>query len=350
MSQAPTGPAAKKIKDWVLTTKVNRTDAAIDEIVTAINEATIVGLCGHQTPDPDCIGSTGALWLALRDSGRHARLIMPGGIARKVEYLMDLACVDRVVSADSVAECDTIVACDTAKEKRLNVPGGYDGLSGKRIINVDHHATNVGFGDVAWIDEHRSSTCEMVYEVLVAMKAHITPTIATLLFAGIHSDTQGFSLSNTTQRSFEVAHDLAHFGARIVEVCEQLERSVSCEEFALLKTVYANTQRSADGTVAWATATHEEIIGAGCNADSIDDQVEIPRSIEGVKIAILFTEGEPGVIRMNFRGDAGLSVLALAQQFGGGGHHAAAGARRRGNIEQVVAEVIPATETYLKSL
>ncbi|MGE3181911.1 MAG: bifunctional oligoribonuclease/PAP phosphatase NrnA [Phycisphaerae bacterium] len=333
-----------------MSSSLTTTGSKLDEIAAAVRDANCIALLGHETPDADSLGSTGALWLALRDLGKHARLLVPGGISRKLEYLIGFARLDRLESTEGLASCDLVIVCDTAKEKRINVPGGIDTLSGLKLVNMDHHATNAGFGDIAWIDEHRSSTSEMAYELIRRLGAHITPTIATLLFAGIHSDTQGFSLSNTTQRSFEVAHDLSQAGAHIVEVCEQLERSVSPEEFALLKVVYANTQVSRDGRVSWSTATYDEIAGAGCNADSIDDQVEIPRSIAGVKIAILFTEGEPGVIRMNFRGDTGLSVLGLAQQFGGGGHHAAAGARRRGAIAQVVNEVIPATHAYLESL
>ncbi len=69
-----------------------------------------------------------------------------------------------------------------------------------------------------------------------------------------------------------------------------------------------------------------------------------------MRIAILFTEGVKGKIRMNFRGDSGWSVLELARQFGGGGHDQAAGAILDGTIEDVVRKVIPAARAYIHKL
>lgn len=303
---------------------------------------------GHETPDADCLGSAGGLALGLCALGKDARLFMPGGVARKLEFLFGACGLLRATDAAGLDGCDLAIVCDTAKEKRVNAPGGYPAIERLPIVNIDHHATNTGFGTIRWIDPERSSSSEMVYELLIALRAPIDDALATLLYAGIFSDTQGFSLSNTTPRSLAVAADLAGRNARVSEVCERLDRSVSVGEFALLRVIYANTRVSPDGRLAWSTATYGEIIGAGCNADTIDDQVEVPRSIEGIRIAILFSEGEPGVVRMNFRGEGGLSILPLAEQFGGGGHYAAAGARRRGELAPIVETVVRAASEFLQ--
>jgi phosphoesterase RecJ-like protein len=184
----------------------------------------------------------------------------------------------------------------------------------------------------------------------MALGCQITPTLATLLYAGIHTDTQGFSLSNTGANSLEVGHALARAGAKIPEVCERMHRSLSRGEFELLGIVYRNTRVIADGQIAYSTATHEEIAGTGCTAEDIDDQVEVPRSLEGISLAILFTEGIRGRIRMNFRGEGGISVLPLAQEFGGGGHQASAGAILDGTMEEVTQRVLPAAQTYVAQL
>ncbi len=320
------------------------------EIPAAIRSAARIAIVSHVTPDADAIAAAGALWLALPELGKYPCLVLPDGtVSRQLLYLVRSAGLQRAARAD-LDRCELILALDTAKEPRLNVAGDAANLPRVPMANIDHHATNTQFGRWNWVVPDASSTSELVYRLLRALDSHITPTIATLLYAGIHSDTQGFSLPNTSAASLEIGHQLALAGARIADVCERLHRSHSRGEFALLSLIHRNTCVSDDGRLAWSTASHEEITATGCNAADIDTQVEVPRSIEGIAVAILFTEGEPGRVRMNFRGERNVSVLELAQRFGGGGHHGSAGARLEGTIVAVTQRVIPVALDYVAHL
>jgi len=320
------------------------------DVVAATCSASRIALIGHVTPDADCLGALGALYLALRQMGKSAYVAMPdGSVARRLQFLVERAGW-KPATRDELAGCELAIVLDTAKDRRVNVDGKLDALPGVPVLNIDHHDSNTRFGRWNWVEGDRSSSCEMVYELLRTLGCPITPVIATLLYAGIHNDTQGFSLTNTTPRSLEAAHDLAQAGADLVDVCERLNRSRSRSEFDLLKVVYANTKLSPDGKLAWSTADFDEIRRAGCTANDVDDQVEVVRSIEGVKLAIFFSEGNRGKVRMNFRGERGCPVLALAQQFGGGGHEQAAGAILDGTIREIVERVLPAALEYVAKL
>ena len=320
------------------------------EVCDALRAAKHIALISHVNPDADALASLGALWLALPELGKQPYLVLPEGtVSRQLAYLVRFAGLQPAHAAD-VKDCDLIVALDTAKEKRLNTSGHLEVLTRIPVLNIDHHATNPQFGRWNWIVADASSTSELVYQLLRALGCQVTPTMATLLYAGIHTDTQGFSLGNTSPAALGIGHELAAAGARIAEVCERMHRSHSRNEFELQSIVYRNTHVGADGRLAWSTVSLAEITATGCSAADIDDQVEIPRSIEGIAVAILFTEGEPGVVRMNFRGERGVSVLALAEQFGGGGHHASAGARMRGTLAEVSAKVLPAAQMYVEKL
>jgi bifunctional oligoribonuclease and PAP phosphatase NrnA len=320
------------------------------ELVAALRGARSVALVGHVTPDADCFGSLGALWLALPELGLRPHVAMPAGsVSRKLRFLVEETGW-RAASRDELAGCDTAVVLDTAREKRANIDGGLATLGRAVVLNVDHHASNERFGTHLWIDAGRSSTCEMGFELLTALGCAVTPTIATLLYAGIHSDTQGFSLANTTARSLAVGHELAARGARIPPLCERLHRSHSRGEFELLRIVYGNTRVSNDGKLAWSRVPHADFAETGCVATDIDDQVEIPRSIENILVVVLFSEGNPGKIRMNFRGERGVSVLELAQKFGGGGHRSAAGAILEGTLDEIMARVLPEATRYAAAL
>jgi len=320
------------------------------EICDAIRAANQIALVGHVTPDADCFAVIGAMYLALPELGKYPYASLPENtVARRLAFLAEMAGV-KSASSEELAACDLAIVMDTAKDRRVNLVGKLEAIPSAKIINIDHHATNTQFGQWNWVEGDASSSSELIYLLLRALGCQVTPTIATLIYAGIYSDTQGFSLSNTTTRSLQVAHELAQAGADIIHTCERLNRSRSRSEFELLKAVYKNTQVSDDGKLAWSTASHEEIAEAGCHANDIDDQVEVVRSIDGVKVAILFTEGSKGKIRMNFRGERGVSVLALAKQFGGGGHHASAGAILDGTLAEVTGRVIPAAKEYVKTL
>lgn len=317
------------------------------DVCDAIAGATRVALTGHVTPDADCLGVIGAMYLALRDLGKQPFVSMPAGsVSRKLEFMVGLGGWSPA-SPEQLAACGLLIAIDTAKANRVNIDGKLDALPQASVLNIDHHASNTMYGHANWVDGARSSSCEMIYELLRALGVAITPTIATLLYAGVHNDTQGFSLANTTPRSLAVAHELAEAGAAIADTCERLDRSYNAAEFALRRTVYANTRVSDDGTLGWSTADYDEIHGAGCTAEDIDDQVEIVRSIEGVRVAVLFSEGVRGKVRMNFRGDRGMPVLELARQFNGGGHEMAAGAILDGTVPQVVERVLAAARAYI---
>lgn len=320
------------------------------EICDAIRAAHQIALVSHVTPDADALASLGAMWLALPELGKRPHLILPEGtVSRSLQYLVGYAGLRAAHSAD-VQDCDLIAALDTAKERRLNSAEHLVALTSIPIVNIDHHATNPRFGRWNWIVPQASSTSELVYALLRALGCQVTPTIATLLYAGLHTDTQGFSLNNTTANALRVGYELAVAGAQIPEVCERLHRSRSRGEFELLGIVFRNTGVSPDGRLAWSTAAYDEISAAGCTASDIDDQVEIPRAIEGVRVAILFTEGHRGKVRMNFRGEGGVSVLPLAQEFGGGGHHSSAGAILDGTIPEVTARVLPAATKFVAAL
>ncbi len=332
------------------TQNANKANAVPDDISRAILAAHRIALAGHVTPDADCLGSMGALALGLKDLGKSMHVAMPAGsISRRLSYLTDLFDLQPATTLELQA-CDLLIGLDTAKDRRLNIDGKLDALPGIPVLNVDHHATNTRFGKWNWVAPEASSVCELVVDLIAALGCPLTPTMATLLYAGIHGDTQGFSLSNTSTKSLAVAHVLAASGARIPEVCEKLQRSHSRSEFELLKVIYGNARVSADGRLAWSTASHEEITAAGCVAEDIDNQVEIPRSVEGIRVAILFTEGVPGKIRMNFRGERGAAVLELAREFGGGGHPTSAGAILDGSIAAVTEQVLAKARAFVAEL
>src|SRR4029079_10845131 len=165
--------------------------------------------------------------------------------------------------------------------------------------------------------------------------------------AGIYSDTAAFSLPNANADSFEAAADLVRRGADVEQVRLQITRSQEPHEFDLIRTVYHNTRQAAGGLIAYSTLSYDDIHSAGCSPEDIDDQVSIPRSLSRIRMALLFSEGEKGVVRINLRGENGTPVLPLAEKLGGGGHTYSAGVRIRVDMNEVVARVLSSAQAEL---
>ncbi|MHC4063420.1 MAG: DHH family phosphoesterase [Planctomycetota bacterium] len=305
---------------------------------------------GHVVPDADCLGSMLAVaqtWPAGDEGG--ARVCLPeGSLSRRLAFLMDWA-PNHVVGPEALQDADGFIVVDTARKPRCNVgPQTPDTWSdGRVVVNIDHHETNTLFGDINWVVATASSSAELIYGAIRAAERPVTPLIASLLYAGMHTDTRGFTLPGTGGAALAVAAELVSAGAQVAELGERLYRSQPRGEFELLRIIYANTRVTADGRIAYSTADYGEITGSGCNAADIDEQVGVPRSLGGIDLALLFTEGDRGKTRINLRGESGVAVVALAKELGGGGHEQAAGAVLDCGISEALDRVLPLAEEHL---
>ena len=322
-------------------------------VVETLRAARHLVVAGHVTPDADCLGSILGTTRVLQSGlGRRAEAaVAAGDVPRRLRFMLDLAGLP-VVTGPVGPEADTALILDTAKSSRVNVPGHWEGIQapGRKLVNIDHHASNQGFAPVNWVVGSASSTSEIIYWLIRKMDLPIDVTTASLLYCGIWGDTAGFSLPNTSGSALQAAAGLVAGGVDIEYIGQHLCRSIAPGEFQLQRIVYDNTRVVADGRIAYSTIDHDELMSTGCAAVDIDDQVEIPRKLDGSYIVLLFSEGHRGKIRINLRGDRGTEVLSLAQKLGGGGHNKAAGVIIDGTIPDVVARVLVEAEAYLKQL
>lgn len=255
-----------------------------------------------------------------------------------------------MASTADFRSADGFVVVDTARKDRCNVGPELresDWSAGRPIVCLDHHATNTRFADVNWIVDDAGSTAELVYHLLRALEWPVDDVTASLLYAGILTDTMGFSLPTTTSSALHAAGELIALGADVGELGERIYRSQTQSEFDLLRIVYDNTRVTADGQIAYSSASFEDIHHAGCTAADIDDQINVPRSLHGVRLAMLFSEGKKGKTRINFRSSGNVTVVALAAAFGGGGHSQAAGAVLDCSLEEGIARVVPQAVEHL---
>src|ERR1017187_6788438 len=140
-------------------------------------------LTSHARPDGDAVGSALACCQILRSMGKDADVVLREGVPR---IYQGLPFADRVIQAERVNgkyEAAIILECESIQRTRL------EGLENRFLISIDHHLSGRPFADVNWIDPDAVATAEMVFRLARAVKAEISPEIATCLYTALLTDT-----------------------------------------------------------------------------------------------------------------------------------------------------------------
>lgn len=315
-----------------------------DEVLTALAGPVRRALMlGHVHPDADVLGTLLALGLALEERGWAVDF---GGPHPAPAVLGFLPGVDRyrvLAAVDGPLDVAVLTDCPD--------PGRTEGLleqargRGALVVNVDHHPDNRRYGTVNWVDPAAAATGEMVYELLVALGARLTPAIATNLYTAIHTDTGSFRYSNVTPATFRIAGALTAAGADPARVAGFLYERRPPQAMGWLADSLARVQVAEDGAVAWLALPAGRVPESFVEAE---DLVNYPRSIASVRVACLFRERDGGV-KVSLRAKGDVDVARVAAAFGGGGHRNAAGCTVPGSLEDAVSRVLAAVRSALGS-
>jgi phosphoesterase RecJ-like protein len=293
-------------------------------------------LClGHVHPDGDVLGTLFGLGLALGAAGASVTFAGPHPVPETLSFLPG---ADRwQVWKAAPGTFEIIVMTDCPNPDRSE--GLLEGARGPqtRVLNIDHHPDNRRYGTVDWIDPSAAATGEMVFDLVRALGLRVTPAVALNLFTAIHTDTGSFRYSNTTPRTFRIAAELAAAGADPALVSDRLYQQRAGDSLVQLGEVLRRVEISDDGQVAWLCVPRGLVSRGFLEAE---DLVGYPRSVRGVKVAVLFSEEAPGKIKASLRGKGDVPVNAIAHRFGGGGHENAAGCTLSGTLAEASAALL----------
>jgi phosphoesterase RecJ-like protein len=294
----------------------------IDLILATFRSQSRFLLTSHARPDGDAIGSVLALAEILDQLGCRTDVVFADPVPDIYRTLPNLHRIHHASSADEVdpdrntpvivLECDGIART------------GLQGLEGRTLINIDHHASGRPFASVNWIDEHACAVAAMIYRIALAAKVDITPAMATCLYTGIISDTGGFTYSSTSADTFALVHDLAGRGANPGQIARDIYFSNPASKIHLLGKALSNLQ--CDGDLAWTWVTAEDMHRIGADAEDCEGVVNYLISIAGVESAVFLREvPDASQFRLSIRSKGKIDVARIAEHFGGGGHRSASG-------------------------
>lgn len=299
----------------------------------------------HVHPDGDAIGSMLAIGLTLKKMGKQVSMVCSDGVPSVYFFLEGSSEIVRDIPDSFVPE--VIIGVDCAEKDRMAIPSHIWNHSNVPVVNLDHHITNTGFGDLNIINPQAAATGELVYQLLTIGGFPMDTAIALSLYTAIATDTGFFRYDSTSAYTLEVASGLVkNFQVKPSKVAEQVHEQKSFNSIRLLGELLSKIQLENDGKVAWVALDQALLNKFPVENEETESFVNYARSIEGVEIGILFKELKPNEIKLSWRSTNAVDVSKLAAYFGGGGHARAAGCSINGTIDSVIRRVLDFVNEY----
>lgn len=317
---------------------------SIDTILKYIHGSDDFVVTSHVNPDGDNVGSTLSIYYFLKNLNKKVYYVMDDSMPINMQFLIkDI----NIINSNEFRELNiknyNLITLDCGDKNRICIDDEIKNNCTK-LINIDHHGSNDFYGDLNYVVAEASSTCELVYDILIRNEEinkveTIDKNIATALYTGLITDTGKLTYSNTHASSFDMAKNLLLIGADTQKVVQNVFGSNPFNFYKLLGEAL-NTLEIFNTKVAIMMVTQEMLQKYNIDFKDIDGIVPYARDIENVEIGILLKEKGNNEIKVSLRSKAYADVSKIAKVFAGGGHMRASGCTINDNIENAKSKIL----------
>ena len=311
------------------------------QILNKIKAYDRIMLFRHIRNDGDCVGATKGLKriIELTWPEKEVHLID----ADTSEYLRFMGPEDAEVPDEIYANALGIVL-DTASENRIS---NKKYQLCKELIKIDHHIPLENYGCIHWVEEHRSSCCEMVVDFYLTFKEElqIDSLGATYLYTGMVTDSGRFKYEGVNGNTLRCAAALLDVGIDTQTLYAHLYLD-TYEALKFSAHVYEKMQQTANG-VAYIFVDKEMQEQFNLTQEQAGTCVNDLDSIRGCLawIAFIETGDEKQTIRVRLRSRF-VHINGIAEKYRGGGHACASGATLYGREE--ISKLLADADAHVK--
>ena len=298
-------------------------------------------LARHIGPDPDAVASQ----IALRDS---IKLTFPdkevyavGNSVHKFKYFGDLDKID-----DSKLEKPLLIVLDVPNKARIDgiTYDNYD-----YVIRIDHHPNVEELANLELVDEKRSSTCELIVDLINKTKLKMNDNIAANLFLGLVADSDRFLLSYTTPKTFRTATYLIEkynldINTLYKNLYERPFNEVKFQSYIALNMVVTDNKF---GYIKLDKKIMDEYNVDSSAASNMINNFNFIKELYAW--AFSSYDEKSDIYKINIR-SRGPVINTVAQKYNGGGHMFASGARikKENDVDNLFKELDEVTKEYIK--
>jgi len=320
---------------------------AAGEIAAVLSPGRRVALTTHVNADGDGVGSEVALWHLLTARGLQTAIANPTSIPERFHFLVPRGADHSERAEREIESADVVIVLDISDTSRLGDLARSIRHS-HSVACIDHHVSGGSLpSGPRLVAPEAAATAELVFDFASALEWPLSPEAARALYVGILTDTGAFRFANTTPRVLHVAGALLERGVEPESIYESVYASAPEGRVRLMTEVLQTLVVEGERGLAWVTVPPDALHRHGTTADDLDGIVEYPRSIAGVRLALLFRQLANGRVKVSFRSLGDVDVAELAHRFGGGGHRKAAGASLDGTLAEAQGKILAAAREYL---
>ena len=297
----------------------------------------------HIRMDGDCVGATKGMKALLKANFPEKDILLIDN--QRSDYLAFLGPDDDEAPDETYRRALAIVL-DTASHDRISNPK-Y--ALCREIVKIDHHIETDPYGDLNWVEEERSSACEMVADFVMSFRDELTLTAeaASCVFMGMVTDSGRFRVGGVTGDTMRLAGLLLDAGVDT----DTLYANLYLQDYGALKFkayVYERMARTAHG-VAHIHVTLDMQKRFSLNFEAASNVISYLENIRGCLCWLAFIDSEQPEegVRVRLRSRF-MTVNEIAERHHGGGHACAAGATVYSpeEMEALIREADEAAEAY----
>ena len=302
-------------------------------ILEEVKGAKTIGISGHIRPDGDCVGSVMGLYLYLKKACPEAEI--QAMIEKPADIFKCISCVDEIHSdfETDIDVFDAFIVLDASGDRIGGAESYFN--KAKKKINIDHHISNTGSGDVNYMVPDASSACELVYDVMED-KNLIDEEIAKALYIGMVHDTGVFQYSNTAPKTLRTAAELIAYGFDFSKLIDE----------TFYEKTYVQNQIMGRALLESIVFMEGRCIVSKIDKKTMDFYHVVPHDLAGIVSQLRYTKGVDCAIfmyqldgleyKVSLRSNGKVDVSEVAVYFGGGGHVKAAGVTMKGTFHDIV--------------
>ncbi len=301
------------------------------DLIKECEGAARIGISGHVRPDGDCVGAVLGLQMYLKKCLPETEIKV--FLEQPAEIFRELKGFGEIVSDFPEEEAfDVFFVLDTVPERIGEAVKYFE--AAKKTINIDHHISNVGKGDVNYIRPQIGSTCELIYDLVEPDR--LDKEMAMAIYTGMIHDTGIFQYSNTSPETLKKGANLISYGFDFPKLILETFYQRTYVQSQIMGRALMESIRFMDNRCIVSSVDRKTMEFYEATPKDLDGIVNQLRNIKGIECAIFMYQTGTLEYKVSMRSSERVDVSVVAAYFGGGGHARAAGCTMRGTFYDCV--------------
>lgn len=323
-----------------------QTNTTLEEMAQKIKSLHSFVICGHVSPDGDCIGSQLALYHALGAMGKEAVCLLAkrDSVDAGLAFLPGIA--DMVAASDYRGEAEVFIACDTPTHERL---GDCAAIKERcpHSITIDHHAVDTSMSELTYVDPDVASTTMIIWELIGKLAIEPSADMALCAYTGLVTDTGGFQFQNTNREVFVSASEMLNYSIDPSEVARNIFQNRSLASLRLEGLALERLAISHNNRYCLSYLRQEDMRKFNATKADAEPLINVLRSLDRISVACMLRE-EASSVRGSLRAKDHTDVSKIARSLGGGGHKAAAGFTLELSLDEAIIKMTDILDNCLE--